>query len=255
MGSFSPGIQEGTWAIASLPVGATATLVFSASVVAEGLLYNTASIPGQVAPVCTSVPFRVCQGSAYSIGLSAPTGFSRYQWLHTAPGATTATVVSDGLLNSYTATKAGEYKLLADDGVTGLCAKPSCCPVYVEETTEPTFTALVVDPTCVGTTSRSNGQIRLTGLETDPARYQYQTSTGSSFQAVGATSATSVPADGIAGRNLAVGTYTVRVWELIGGQPGCPRDATVRLATPDCVCPQVICVPIAIRKTNRVTGQ
>lgn len=132
-GSFTPGIQSGIWAISSVEPGATATLIFSANITAEGILYNNASIPGQQVEVCTSVPFRVCQGSNYGIVLSAPAGFSRYQWLYMAPGSTTATAVADGGLTSYTATKAGTYKVLTDDGLTGLCARPSCCPVFIQE--------------------------------------------------------------------------------------------------------------------------
>lgn len=252
IGSYSPGIQEGTWAIASLPAGVTATLVFSASIIGEGILYNTASIPGQVAPVCTSVPFRVCQGSTYSIGLNAPAGFTRYQWLYTAPGATTAVVVADSLLSGYTATKAGEYKLMADDGVSGLCAKPSCCPVYIDEITMPTFRAVGEMPTCLASVTQRNGLIRLTGLGTDLGRYQYQASGGSHFQAVGVPPAMPIPGDGVVMSNLLAGPYTVRVWDMSGGKPGCPRDATVTLAEPDCVCPPTVCLPVSIRKTKSI---
>ena len=65
-------------------------------------------------------------------------------------------------------------------------------------------------------------------------------------------SPTPVPADGVVGMNLAQGTYTVRVWVLIDGQPSCPRDATVVLVA-NCACPEVICVPVTIRKSKRLT--
>ncbi len=248
-GSFTPGLQGGQWAIASLPANATATLIYSTSITAEGVLYNTASTLGDEASICISVPFKVCKGTDYAIELSAPTGFSRYQWFYTAPGSATSVVVADATLNTYTATQAGEYSLLTDDGLTGLCARPSCCPVYVEEVEVPLYTAQGKNPTCVGTTPQATGQIKLLNLGVDPTQYLYQVSAGSSFSASTAvpTSPRPVPADGVVGTSLAAGTYTVRVWVLVDGQPSCTRDVTVVLVA-NCACPEEICVPVSIRK-------
>ncbi|MCY7356497.1 MAG: DUF11 domain-containing protein, partial [Rudanella sp.] len=252
-GSFTPGLQGGQWAIASLPANATATLIYSASITAEGILYNTASTPGEEARVCISVPFKVCKGRAFSVELETPSGYNRYQWLYTAPGSSSATVVADGTLNSYTATLAGEYVIVVDEGLSGACAQSACCPIVIEEVEVPAYTAMVKNPTCVGTTPQANGQITLINLGVDPTAYVYQVSVGSSFSASMASPAspTPVPANGIVGVNLAEGVYTVRVWVLIDGQPSCPRDVTVTL-TANCACPEEICVPVVIRKTKTV---
>ncbi|KAB7731293.1 DUF11 domain-containing protein [Rudanella paleaurantiibacter] len=248
-GSFTPGMGGGTWAIASLPAGATATLVYSASLTTEGVSTNTASIPGQDASVCTTIPYRVCAGQPFGIRLGAPAGFSRYQWFLTAPGATTATLVSDGTLNSFTATLPGEYQVVIDEGIAGGCLQSTCCPFVIEETQVPLFTVLTRNPTCLGSTPQANGQLQVTGLGTDAGtRYSYQYSAGTSFDGALAvpTSVTALPADGILASNLPEGNYTVRITDV---QTGCFRDVTVAL-TANCTCPEDICVPITIKKTK-----
>lgn len=254
LGSFATAGNGGTWAIASLPVGTTATLIYSASVLVEGVLFNTATIPGDEAQVCISVPIKVCKGKAFSVEMDAPTGYSRYQWYRTAPGSLSSTIVYDGPTNSYTATLSGEYQLVVDGGGNGKCPTLSCCPVVIEETEVPSYSAIGQNPTCVGTTPQANGQIRLTGLGLDPTDYVYQVSPGNSFTTVGVVPASPVPVptNGVLSTSLTQGTYTVRVWTLIDGQPACPRDVTVML-TADCVCPEEICVPVVIRKTKAVT--
>lgn len=257
-GSFTPDFRGGMWAIASLPAGATATLTFSASVLAEGIVYNSARTrspnpdqPDLEVQVCTTVPFTVCKGTAFAVELSAPAGFDRYQWYFTAPGSASSVQVSDGTLNSYTATQAGDYELVVNDGIGSRCAELSCCPITVEETEVPSYTALTRQPTCTGTTPQANGQITLTNLGADPSGYYYQISPGGSFSAATATpaTATTVPANGILASNLAEGSYTVRVWVMINGTLSCPRDLTVTL-TANCVC-KPVCVPVSVRKTTR----
>jgi len=251
-GSYTPGLQGGTWAIASLPVGATATLTYAASITAEGVIYNTASLPGDEAQVCTTVPFAVCKDTPFAIELAVPTGFSRYQWYHTAPGSATATLLSDGTLNSFTATLPGEYKVIVDQGLSGRCAQLACCPILIEEIEVPRYTAQGKNPTCIGTTPQSNGEITLLNLGVDPTVYFYQISAGTSFSASTAIPAqpTPVPANGIVRTGLADGTYSIRVWVLVDGQPSCPRDVTVTL-TANCACPEEVCVPVTIRKVKR----
>lgn len=251
-GSYTPGLLGGTWAIASLPVGATATLTYSASIMTEGVIYNTASMPGDEAKACTSVPFAVCKDTPFAIALSVASGYNRYQWYYTAPNSTSATIVADGTLNSFTATLAGEYKVIVDEGLSGRCAQLACCPILIEEIEVPQYIAQGKNPTCVGTTPQANGAITLLDLGVDPTVYFYQVSVGSSFSTSTAVPAqpTPVPADRIVGTGLADGTYTVRVWVLVEGQPSCPRDVTVTL-TANCACPEEICVPITIRKVKK----
>ncbi|WP_185155628.1 SdrD B-like domain-containing protein [Rudanella paleaurantiibacter] len=245
-GTFTTGINGGQWLLTSIPAGATATLTYSASVVAEGVLYNTASIPGQEVSVCLSVPIRVCKGLPFALRLLAPVGFSRYQWYLTAPGASSSTLVSDSGQESFTATALGEYHVQVDNGQ---CPNGSCCPVVIEETEVPSYTALVKQPSCVGSTPQGNGEIRLANLGTDP--YVYQVSRGTSFSASEAlTAAAAVPMNGVVGTGLLPGNYTVRVWLLINGEASCPRDLSLALVD-NCSCPAGLCVPITVRKVKR----
>ena len=133
-GSFTPGFPSHTWAIASLPASGTATLVFSASVISEGVIFNSAIIPNiDTAQVCTTIPFRVCAGSNYAVLVSAPAGYSNYKFYNGA------LLVQDGSLNSFTATAAGEYKVVVDN-LPNVCSDVSCCPVVIEELPIPSLT-------------------------------------------------------------------------------------------------------------------
>ncbi|WP_019990283.1 SdrD B-like domain-containing protein [Rudanella lutea] len=247
LGTFTQTLNGGDWVVPSLPAGTTATLVYSVSMTAEGVAFNTAFIPGKDndTQVCTTIPYKVCKGQPFAFELSAPAGYSRYQWYLTAPGATTATLVSDSSLNSFTATLPGEYRVVINEGVVGQCPQTGCCPVVIEETEVPLYTVLTQNPTCVGSNPQANGQLQITGF-TDVRRYQFQLSSGTSFDAASATVAASIPTNGIIASNLAVGNYTVRV---IDRQTGCFRDVTVAL-TANCACPEEICVPVTIKKTK-----
>ncbi|WP_019990286.1 putative Ig domain-containing protein [Rudanella lutea] len=253
-GTYSASVTGGgTWTIASLPVGATATLSFSGSVLNEGVLYNTVRIPDLDldAKVCTSVPIKVCQGAPFSIQLDAPAGYSRYQWYLTTPTGTTlvsdvvATTANAATANSYTATQAGEYRVIVDEGVVGSCPDQSCCPIIIEAVAVPQFTALTRNPTCISTTPQTNGQLSLTALNGDTRQFTYQYSSGSTFNAATATVAQTVPVNGIISSTLSAGIYTIRVFN----SAGCFQDATVTL-TANCDCKTDICTPLAIKKTR-----
>ncbi|TAE34827.1 MAG: DUF11 domain-containing protein [Cytophagales bacterium] len=267
LGSFTTGSGGGTWTIASLPTNTTATLVYSASVLAEGVLTNSVrrrplnpDDPGEEVTVCTSVPYLVCKNEPFSFELSAPAGYSRYQWFLTTPAGSTTLVsdVSSTTANTspvtYTATQLGEYSLVVNEGVVGACPDGTCCPVIIEAVEVPSFSLVAQNPTCTATTPQANGQIRITNLTSgtaNTAQYVYQISPGSSFSAATATPAspTAILPSGVVGTNLAQGSYTVRVWVLINGEPSCPRDVTVTLVA-NCACPEEICVPVTIRKTK-----
>ncbi len=252
-GSFTPGIQGGTWAIATMPGNTTVTLTFSASIISDGLVYNTATIPGDEAKVCTSIPIQVCKGTPIAIQLDAPTGFTRYQWYLTTVNGTT--LVSDvtsntanaAPANSYTATRPGEYQVIVDEGVSGACRDLSCCPVIIEETEIPLFRAVPKVPTCVNNITQSNGEITLMGLGATPTSYTYRISTGATFNTNTASAPQGVPANGPISTTLASGQYTVRVTDV----RGCFRDATVTLIA-NCSCKPGICVPLLITKSKAV---
>jgi len=120
-GTFTSGLSAHSWALASLGSGSSASLVLSASIVAEGISYNTARIPGDTVSVCTSVPFTVCKGSPYAILLSAPAGYSTYNWYNGTA------LVGQTTTNSFTATAAGEYKVIVNNGVSG-CPRRELLP-------------------------------------------------------------------------------------------------------------------------------
>jgi uncharacterized repeat protein (TIGR01451 family) len=252
-GSFTPGLQGGTWAVASVPGNTTLTLTFSASITSDGVIYNTATIAGKEAKVCTSVPILVCKGAPIAMQIDAPTGYTRYQWYLTNPTGTTlvsdviSTSANAATANSYTATRPGEYQVVVDDGVPGSCPDLSCCPVIIEETQVPLFTAITKAPTCTSNTPQATGEITLAGLGANPTTYFFQLSTGTTFNANTATVAKAVPANGPASLSLAPGTYTVRVINSIG----CSRDLTLTLSA-NCGCKPGICVPVMITKSKSI---
>ena len=240
-GAYAAGVPVGLWTIPTLPVNGTATLTFSASVTMEGVVYNTATIPGDTATVCTSIPILVCKGSGYGILVSAPAGYTRYQWYRRS-GTAQEMLVADGAVNSFTATEPGEYRVVVNSE-PGKCPDLSCCPLIIEEDSIPQFTVSAKSPTCVGNQPQPTGSLTLLGLGQNPAQYTYAISEGSSFTLANPTKL-AVPANGVVLSNLSESkTYTVRVFN----QLGCYRDVTVTI-TVTCTCPEEACVPIVIKK-------
>ena len=245
-GTYTAGIPVNTWAIASLPANGTATLVYSASVLAEGIIYNTARVPGDTTTVCTSVIFRVCPDSDYAIRLSAPEGYSNYQWLRRFNGQ--ETIIYEGALNSFTATEPGEYRVVVDNGAQS-CPQSSCCPQIIVEDSIPSFTVTAIPPTCAGNQPQPTGQLTIAGLGPDPTAYTYQYSIGNTFDTGTAipVTAQAVPADGILVNDLVSNqTYTVRVFNELG----CYIDTTVSIEV-TCECPDPVCIPISVKKIVR----
>ncbi|WP_071506648.1 SdrD B-like domain-containing protein [Arsenicibacter rosenii] len=249
VGTYSPGSPVSVWVVPSLPANSTATFTFSASVTAEGVVYNKASVPGSTASVCTTIPIRVCQGTDYAFLLNAPEGYVRYQWFRRATPTSSETLVYDGTLSSFTVTRGGEYRVVVND-VQGQCPDLSCCPFIVEEDSIPQFTVMAQSPTCLNTQPQGNGSLTIMGLGTDPTQFTYQVSAGATFTPGAALPgvAATVPANGVILSNLnTTQTYTVRVYN----QQGCYRDVTVTL-TVNCACPPQVCVPVTIRRTRLV---
>ncbi|KAB7726504.1 DUF11 domain-containing protein [Rudanella paleaurantiibacter] len=243
-GSFISTPAGGVWTLPALPASTTVSLVYTASVAADGVVYNTAKIPSQTATVCTSVPMLVCDNNPIAILLTAPAGYSRYKWFRLGENQP----VYDGPLNSFTATQAGEYRVSVV-GSQGACTDGSCCPVVIEAVPFPPVTALAVAPSCQGNVPLSNGQIKLASLASASigAGLLYQISTGTTFDTERVLAQGNVPIGGLLADNLGVGVYTVRLTtstELV-----CQQDFVITvLAT--CVCPAPKCVPIVIKKTK-----
>ena len=241
--TYTPGAPISTWTVGTLSVGQSLSLTFQAIADSSGILYNTATVPGDTAQVCTSVPVKVCAGSVYNYRLTAPAGRSSYRWFRDGVELLTQTS------NVLDVTQPGSYSL-AVDNVTGKCPDFSCCPFIVEEDTLPTVKATAIPVTCIGTTPQTNGQIILS--QVNPA-YTYQYSLGASFNPGASLSGAAqlVPANGVLVSNLAnpvaAQAYTVRVYN----SSGCFTDVTVMLQPTACSCPPQVCTPFVIQQTKK----
>ncbi|WP_168207887.1 SdrD B-like domain-containing protein [Spirosoma sp. KCTC 42546] len=241
--TFTQGTPISTWTISAISAGQSLSLTFQAKADSTGILYNKATLPGDTATVCTSIPVVMCAGDQYAFTLTAPAGRSSYKWFKDnveIPGQTT---------NVLEVTAPGTYSL-AVDNVSGKCPDFSCCPFIVEEDTLPTFQAQAVVASCVGNLAQANGKIVLTGF--NPA-YTYQYSLGSSFNEAAPLSGSAkvIPAGGVLVNNLAnpvvAQAYTIRVYNA----SGCYTDVTVMLLPTVCGCPAEVCVPYVISQTKR----
>ena len=241
--TYTPGAPISTWTVGTLSVGQSLSLTFQAIADSSGILYNTATIPGDTAQVCTSVPVKVCPNSKYNFELTAPAGRSSYRWFRDGVELLTQTT------NVLNVSQPGSYSL-AVDNVTGKCPDFSCCPFIVEEDTLPTVKATAIPVTCIGTTPQTNGQIVLS--QVNPA-YTYQYSLGASFNPGASLSGAAklVPVGGVIASNLAnpvaAQAYTVRVYN----SSGCFTDVTVMLQPTVCSCPPQVCTPFVIQQTKK----
>lgn len=244
---FTPGSPASSWNVPSIGAGQSLTLTFQVVVNSTGILYSTASIPGDTASVCTSIPVKICVGEEFTFQLTAPPGRSSYQWSRTVNGTTT--VLAGQTTNVLEVTAVGEYSL-AVDNATGLCADFSCCPFIVEADSVASFSLVALAPTCQGPTSLTNGQITLSGLvSTTATTYTYQVAQGATFGGGILITPTqqALPPTGLLSNSLAAGTYTVRVYNALG----CFRDVVVIVPPANCQCPADVCTPFVITQTKR----
>ena len=244
-GTFSLGSPVNLWTIPSIPASSTVTLVFSASVTSDGVVYNTASIPGTIAKVCTSIPIKFCKDATFELELLAPTGYSLYQWFRRS-GTGQEIKVYEGPVSSFTATEFGEYRVMATD-MSGLCLDLSCCPIIIQNDSIPLVTVITRSPTCVANQPVANGQLTVMGLGNNPTSFRYAISEGSSFTVVNPT-VQAIPANGLIANELAGDrAYTVRVYNATG----CFRDVSTNLIS-NCQCGAAgTCAAIRITRIKR----
>lgn len=241
--TFTPGSPVSLWFIPTIAPAQSLTLTFQVTADIAGIVYNNATIPGDTASVCTSVPVRVCTGDVYTFRLTAPLGRSTYQWFRDGVAIPNATT------NILDVTQPGSYSL-AVDNATGQCPDFSCCPFVILEDTLPVFTARAVLATCLGNAPQANGQIVLSGFN---AAYTYQYSVGATFNAAASLSGApqTIPANGVIVSTLASPAastiYTIRVYN----SSGCYTDVNVILLPTVCGCPADVCVPYVISQTRR----
>ncbi|MFD2569818.1 SdrD B-like domain-containing protein, partial [Spirosoma soli] len=230
--SFVAGAPISVWTIPNIAAGQSLSLTYQAKADSAGILYNMATIPGDTAIVCTSIPVEVCAGKPFTIRLTAPAGRSKYQWFRTANGVTTE--LTSFTTNILDITQLGEYKLSVDS-LSGKCPNFSCCPFIVEEDKLAAIKATTTPVSCVGSTPQTNGQIVLTNFQ---GSYTYQYSEGTSFNAgaVLSGSAKLIPTNGVLASTLVNPTgdkhYTVRIYN----NWGCFTDLTVTLQPSQCNC-------------------
>ncbi|MFD2935542.1 DUF11 domain-containing protein [Spirosoma flavum] len=241
--TFTQGTLVSTWSIASISSGQSLRLTFQAIADSSGILYTKATIPGDTATVCTSIPVKVCTGDTYTFRLTAPAGRSSYRWFNGSVELTTQTT------NTLDITEPGTYSL-AVDNVSGSCPDFSCCPFIIEEDTLPSFKAMTSPVSCVGNTAQADGRIVLSGYN---SAYRYQYSVGADFNEAASLSgkAQLIPVGGVLVSNLSnpvvTQAYTIRVYN----SSGCYTDMTVLLEPSVCTCPAVVCIPYMLGQTKR----
>jgi uncharacterized repeat protein (TIGR01451 family) len=239
--TFTQGTPISLWKVASLSPGQSLTLTFQAKADTSGILYNTATIPGDTAKVCTSIPVKMCLGDEYT--LTAPVGRPSYRWFKDG------VIIQAQTSNVLVVKEPGAYTL-ESAVLNGSCPTFSCCPFILELDTLPHFQTVAITATCQGNTPQNNGQLVLSQF--NPS-HTYQYSPGASFNAAASLSgpAQVIPANGVLVSTLAspgvATTYTVRVYN----QSGCYSDMTVLLMPTVCGCPAEICVPFILQQTKR----
>jgi uncharacterized repeat protein (TIGR01451 family) len=241
--TFTPGVPVSLWSVPNLAPGQSLSLTFQVTVDSAGIIYNQATVPGDTASACTSVPFRVCAGEPYTFRLTAAPGLSSYQWFRNG------VAIPNQTTNVLDVSAPGSYSL-AVNNATGQCPNFSCCPFVVIEDSIPVFAARAVPATCLGTTVQANGQIVLSGFG---AGNRYQFSPGTTFNPAASIPATPqiIPANGVITSTLlsplTAQIYTVRVFNAAG----CFTDVNVILTPTVCGCPADVCVPYVISQTKR----
>ncbi len=144
-GSYDPTTH--LWTVGNITTSAaddTIDLEIRVRIDAPGLVFNEAEIhstaagdydvdssPGDgdildddYASACVSVPFKICPAQEDTILLTAPLGYSNYQW------SRNGTPIGGATSNTYKAYQAGEYTFTAD---TMSCSGGVCCPIIIEE--------------------------------------------------------------------------------------------------------------------------
>ncbi|RYF67504.1 MAG: DUF11 domain-containing protein, partial [Cytophagaceae bacterium] len=224
--TFTVGVPISTWSVPSLSAGQSVSLTYQAVADSSGVLYSIATIAGDTAASCTSIPVNVCKGDTYLFQLTGPVGRSSYRWFKDGTEITSQTT---RVLN---VTAPGSYSL-AIDGTAGKCPDFSICPFIVEEYALPAFQVSAVPASCSGSTPQADGQLKVTGFN---ATDTYQYSEGPEFNPSASLpgTPTTIPANGLIASNLQnpveAKTYTVRVYNA----SGCYVEKTVTLVPAPC---------------------
>ncbi len=90
----------------------------------DSIAGNKIETEDDFARACVSVPLPVCTARGEKAELSAPVGYTNYQWLKNGQ------VIAGATSSTYMATTFGEYTVTVNNGS---CPSTGCCPIYVEE--------------------------------------------------------------------------------------------------------------------------
>jgi uncharacterized repeat protein (TIGR01451 family) len=142
-GSYNP--SNAVWTIPTLAAGVPmATLRIRAVVTADGVPYHLAEVTAMnetdvdSAPnnqllteddmrgSCITIPMTACNPN---LTVSAPAGYSNYQWLKSTDGGLTYQPIST--MQSITITTPGSYLFTVENAILGDCGNQLCCPLVV----------------------------------------------------------------------------------------------------------------------------
>ncbi len=141
-------LVTGTWTIPSIAPGASATLVFKATVKARGVWFNTAEVTkadqtdldstpnnGVVAEddfeaVCFALPIFFYQGDEYTVAI--PAGFDRIEWTRDGvPISTSAVSASLAIVNSDNSLTIKSVGTYAFTTYKNNCPSTNCCSIIL----------------------------------------------------------------------------------------------------------------------------
>ena len=142
----SASVVTGTWSIASIAPGTTATLLFRATVMSRGVWFNTAEVtkadqtdvnstPGNgvlaeddYQAVCFALPIFFYQGDEYTVAI--PAGFDRIEWTRNGvPISSSAVSSSLAVVNSDNSLTIRSIGVYAFTTFTNNCPSTNCCNI------------------------------------------------------------------------------------------------------------------------------
>ncbi|MBO0934206.1 SdrD B-like domain-containing protein [Fibrella aquatilis] len=212
-GAYTAG--TGAWTVGTLTAGASATLTVTATVIREGISYNTASLSsvteGDINPnnnidrACVTVPVALTGSQTYTA--TVPSAYSAVEWFKDGVSVATG--------NSLVINVSGVYTFTATNGG---CAAGTCCPLIVQACSL-TATALVNGaPT---NTQCANLPATLTAQVSPAGSYTYAWVASAGATLTGANTATATTGA------LAPGTYSFTV--TASSSPTCFTTAVTTL--------------------------
>ncbi|MBO0937244.1 DUF11 domain-containing protein [Fibrella sp. HMF5335] len=212
-GGYTAG--TGDWAVGTLSAGASATLTVTATVIREGISYNTASLlsvtEGDINPnnnidrACVTVPVALTGTQTYTA--TVPAQYSAVEWFK--DGASVATG------NSLVINTSGVYTFTAPNGG---CAAGTCCPLIVQACSLSATAAVNGLPT---NTQCANLPATLTAQASPAGSYTYAWAAPAGVTLTGANTATATTG------TLAPGVYSFTV--TVSSNPNCLATAVTTL--------------------------